>query len=106
MNAQNPKSQSFGEPIRNPDAVIDELISKVEFLLNLFNLWSEDGHFTFPDGDRWDCSHQTILEVDGNPSSLTVRIERALLSRHPVTLPRERARNYAELAAWVVQGGQ
>jgi hypothetical protein len=33
--------------------------------------------------------------------SLTEQIERALLLRHPVTLPPERARNYAELAAFV-----
>lgn len=42
---------------------------------------------------------------EGIQASLTCRIERALLIRHPVTLPPERARNYAELAAFVIQGG-
>jgi hypothetical protein len=46
---------------------------------------------------EWNATYPT----EGNPSSLTVRIERALLARHPVTLHRQRARNYAELAAFV-----
>lgn len=106
MNPQNSKSQLFGGAIRNPDGEIDALITKVEFLLTHFDLWSEDNCFTFPDGETWERRHSHVPEVDGNPSSLTVQIERALLHRHPVTLPRERARNYAELAAWVIQGGQ
>lgn len=42
------------------------------------------------------------IELEGNPASLTHRIQSTLLTRHPVTLPAERARNYAELAAHAV----
>lgn len=34
--------------------ITEELEAKVVFLLDTFNLWSEDGHFTFPDGDTWE----------------------------------------------------
>lgn len=104
VNAQNPNPQFFGGS--NAEGVIDALITKVEFLLSHFDLWNEDDCFTFPDGETWERRHSHVLEVEGDPSSLTFQIERALLHRHPVTLPRERARNYAELAAWVIQGGQ
>lgn len=41
------------------------------------------------------------MAIEGSPHSLTHRIEQALLARHPVTLPPERARNYAEIATAV-----
>jgi hypothetical protein len=49
--------------------------------------------------------HNVPPKIEGNPNSLTARIERALLRRHPVTLAPERARNYAEIATFVAGGG-
>lgn len=69
VNAQKSKSQIFWGSIRNPDGVIDDLIGRVEFLLNHFDLWSEDGCFTFPDGETWERRHSQMPKVDGNPRS-------------------------------------
>lgn len=32
---------------------VQELVTRVRFLLDHFGLWSEDEVFTFPDGDTW-----------------------------------------------------
>ena len=33
--------------------VAEDYATKIYFLLAKYNLWSEDGDFTFPDGDIW-----------------------------------------------------
>jgi len=33
---------------------IEDLTEKVYFLLSTYNLWAEDGTYTFPDGDTWE----------------------------------------------------
>lgn len=50
-------------------------------------------------------AHNIPPAIDGDPMSLTARIQRALLRRHPVTLAPDRARNYAEIAAYIAKGG-
>lgn len=30
-----------------------DLIAKVVFLLTYYNLWSDEGTYTFPDGETW-----------------------------------------------------
>lgn len=50
----------------NPDAEIDDLITKIAFLLDHFHLWSEDGYFTFPDGDTWTNAHHLSRKTNKN----------------------------------------
>jgi len=58
----------------------DPVFSHVSFLLNTYNLWSEDGTFTFPDGTTW---------------------YKELSAHKPVTLEAENAKLRTMLAAWV-----
>lgn len=39
-----------------------DLSNRIYWLIDNYNLWSEDRTFTFPDGDRWASAHRGIEE--------------------------------------------